>query len=123
MSDEIVVQINPKSQVIREKTKFTMTFDTASGKKDFDATCDTHTLQVTVREAMEHCMDLWQCASNENESESEALAQVEIQEVNDKADEVQPDVDLTYEYEDKNVNFVTKPEPINLNFFWPDTEL
>ena len=36
---------------------------------------------------------------------------------------VQPDVNLTYEYEDKNGDFVTIPVPIGLNFFWPDTEL
>tara|TARA_R110001592_G_scaffold9089_2_gene48775 strand:+ start:4447 stop:5196 length:750 start_codon:yes stop_codon:yes gene_type:complete len=37
--------------------------------------------------------------------------------------EIQPDVDLTYEYEDKNGDFVKIGIPIGLNFFWPDTEL
>jgi hypothetical protein len=34
--------------------------------------------------------------------------------------EIQPDINLTYEYEDKNGDFVDIPIPINLNFFWPD---
>ena len=37
--------------------------------------------------------------------------------------EVQPDIDLTYEHEDKNGDFVKIAIPIGLNFFWPDTEL
>ena len=37
--------------------------------------------------------------------------------------EIQPDVDLNFEYEDRNGDFVKVPIPINLNFFWPDTEL
>ena len=36
---------------------------------------------------------------------------------------VQPDIDLNFEYEDRNGDFVKIPIPINLNFFWPDTEL
>jgi hypothetical protein len=37
--------------------------------------------------------------------------------------EIQPDVDLNFEYEDRNGDFVKVPIPINLNFFWPDTEV
>ena len=37
--------------------------------------------------------------------------------------EIQPDINLTFEYEDRNGDFVKVPIPINLNFFWPDTEL
>ena len=36
---------------------------------------------------------------------------------------IQPDIDLTHEYEDKNGDFVKITIPIGLNFFWPDTEL
>jgi len=37
--------------------------------------------------------------------------------------EVQPDVNLNFEYEDKNGDFIEIPIPINLNFFWPDVQL
>ena len=37
--------------------------------------------------------------------------------------EIQPDVDLHFDYEDKNGDFIKIPIPVNLNFFWPDTEL
>jgi hypothetical protein len=37
--------------------------------------------------------------------------------------EIQPDVDLHFDYEDKNGDFIKVPIPVNLNFFWPDTEL
>jgi len=37
--------------------------------------------------------------------------------------DIQPDVDLHFDYEDKNGDFVKAPIPVNLNFFWPDTEL
>ena len=37
--------------------------------------------------------------------------------------EVQPDIDLTHEYEDKNGDFVKITIPIGLNFFWPDTDI
>tara|TARA_B100001059_G_C17668003_1_gene492992 strand:- start:107 stop:853 length:747 start_codon:yes stop_codon:yes gene_type:complete len=36
---------------------------------------------------------------------------------------VQPDIDLTYEHEDKNGDFVKITIPIGLNFFWPDTDI
>ena len=34
--------------------------------------------------------------------------------------DLQPDVELTFDYESKNGDFVKIPVPINLNFFWPD---
>jgi len=34
--------------------------------------------------------------------------------------DLQPDVELTFDYENKNGDFVKIPVPINLNFFWPD---
>ena len=37
--------------------------------------------------------------------------------------EIQPDVDLHFEYEDKNGDFVNVPIPIGINFFWPDAEI
>ena len=37
--------------------------------------------------------------------------------------EVQPDVDLSHEYEDNKGNLVKIPIPIGINFFWPDVEL
>ena len=37
--------------------------------------------------------------------------------------EIQPDIDLNFEYEDRNGDFVKIPITINLNFFWHDTEL
>ena len=37
--------------------------------------------------------------------------------------EIQPDVDLTFDHEDKNGDFVKVPIPIGLSFFWPDTGL
>ena len=37
--------------------------------------------------------------------------------------EIQPDIDLTFDYEDNNGDFVKVAIPIGLNFFWPDTEL
>ena len=36
---------------------------------------------------------------------------------------IQPDVDLNFEFEDDNGNFITKTIPIGLQFFWPDVEL
>ena len=36
---------------------------------------------------------------------------------------IQPDIDLTHEYEDKNGDFVKITIPIGLNFFWPDTDI
>ncbi len=54
--------------------------------------------------------------------DNELLAR-DARELRNHISEVQPDVDLTYEYEDKNGDFVTIPVPISLNFFWPDTEL
>ncbi len=37
--------------------------------------------------------------------------------------EIQPDTDLSYEYEENNGDFVTIPIPIGINFFWPDVEI
>ena len=37
--------------------------------------------------------------------------------------EIQPDTDLSYEYEENNGDFVTIPIPIGINFFWPDVEV
>lgn len=37
--------------------------------------------------------------------------------------DIQPDVDLSFEYEGKDGDFVRKSIPINVNFFWPDAEL
>ena len=37
--------------------------------------------------------------------------------------EVQPDVDLSHEYEDNKGNLVKIPIPIGINFFWPDVEV
>lgn len=34
--------------------------------------------------------------------------------------EIQPDINLNFEYEDKNGDFVDIPIPIGINFFWPD---
>jgi len=34
--------------------------------------------------------------------------------------DLQPDVELTFDYENKNGDFVKMPVPVNLNFFWPD---
>lgn len=34
--------------------------------------------------------------------------------------EIQPDIDLYFDYEDKNGNLTKAPIPINVNFFWPD---
>ena len=36
---------------------------------------------------------------------------------------VQPDVDLSYSYEDNKGNMVKIPVPIGINFFWPDVEV
>ena len=37
--------------------------------------------------------------------------------------DIQPNVDLSYDYEDPRGNLTTINIPIGLNFFWPDTEL
>ena len=37
--------------------------------------------------------------------------------------EIQPDVDLKFEYEEQNGNLKTVSIPIGINFFWPDAEL
>jgi hypothetical protein len=37
--------------------------------------------------------------------------------------EVQPDIDLTFDYEDDNGDSIKIPIPINLNFFWPDATI
>ena len=37
--------------------------------------------------------------------------------------EIMPDVDLSFEYEDKNGDFKKASIPVGLNFFWPDVEL
>ena len=37
--------------------------------------------------------------------------------------DIQPDIDLTFNYEDKNGDPVKVAIPIGINFFWPDTEL
>jgi hypothetical protein len=37
--------------------------------------------------------------------------------------EIQPDIDLTTEYEDKNGDFTKISIPIGLNFFWPDATI
>ena len=34
--------------------------------------------------------------------------------------QLQPDIELTFDYEDKNGDFIKIPVPVNLNFFWPD---
>ena len=36
---------------------------------------------------------------------------------------IQPDVDLSYNYEDNKGNMVKMPIPIGINFFWPDVEV
>ena len=36
---------------------------------------------------------------------------------------IQPDVDLSYSYEDNKGNMVKIPVPIGINFFWPDVEV
>ena len=37
--------------------------------------------------------------------------------------DIQPDVDLNFNYEDRNGDFIKIPIPINLNFFWPDAAI
>ena len=37
--------------------------------------------------------------------------------------EIQPEINLKHEFEDKNGNSKTINIPIGLNFFWPDVEL
>ena len=34
--------------------------------------------------------------------------------------EIQPDIDLSYEYEDDRGNITKIPIPIGIHFFWPD---
>ena len=54
--------------------------------------------------------------------DNELLAR-DARELRNYITKVQPDIDLTYEHEDKNGDFVKITIPIGLNFFWPDTEL
>ena len=37
--------------------------------------------------------------------------------------EIQPDIDLSFDYEEKNGDFKKVTIPISINFFWPDVEL
>tara|TARA_R110000765_G_scaffold386837_2_gene478927 strand:- start:6 stop:653 length:648 start_codon:yes stop_codon:yes gene_type:complete len=37
--------------------------------------------------------------------------------------EIQPDIDLSFDYEEKNGNFKKVTIPVSVNFFWPDVEL
>ena len=34
--------------------------------------------------------------------------------------EIQPDIDLSFDYEEKNGDFKKVTIPISINFFWPD---
>ena len=36
---------------------------------------------------------------------------------------IQPNVDLTFEYESRNGDLKTSSIPVGLNFFWPDAQL
>ena len=37
--------------------------------------------------------------------------------------EIQPDIDLSFDYEEKNGDFKKVTIPVSVNFFWPDVEL
>ena len=36
---------------------------------------------------------------------------------------IQPDIDLSFQFEEKNGDFKNIKIPIGINFFWPDVEL
>ena len=54
--------------------------------------------------------------------DNELLAR-DARELRNHIADIQPDIDLTFNYEDKNGDPVKVAIPIGLNFFWPDTEL
>ena len=54
--------------------------------------------------------------------DNELLAR-DARELRNHISNIQPDIDLTFNYEDKNGDLVKVAIPIGLNFFWPDTEL
>ncbi len=51
------------------------------------------------------------------------LLAIDARELRNYIADVQPDIDLTFDYEDKNGDFVKVAIPVGINFFWPDTEL
>ena len=54
--------------------------------------------------------------------DNELLAR-DARELRNHISNIKPDIDLTFNYEDKNGDLVKVAIPIGLNFFWPDTEL
>ena len=54
--------------------------------------------------------------------DNELLAR-DARELRNHIADIQPDIDLTFNYEDKNGDLVKVAIPIGINFFWPDTEL
>ena len=51
------------------------------------------------------------------------LLAIDSRELRNHIKEVQPDIDLTFEYEGKNGDLKSTSIPIGLQFFWPDAEL
>lgn len=51
------------------------------------------------------------------------LLAIDSRSLRNYVNEIQPDVDLHFNYEDRNGDFVKIPIPIGLNFFWPDADL
>ena len=54
--------------------------------------------------------------------DNELLAR-DARELRNHIADIQPDIDLTFNYENKNGDLVKVAIPIGINFFWPDTEL
>jgi hypothetical protein len=53
----------------------------------------------------------------------EQLLARDARELRNYIKEIQPDIDLSFEYEEKNGDFKKVTIPVSINFFWPDVEL
>ena len=51
------------------------------------------------------------------------LLAIDSRELRNYMKEIQPDINLTFEYEGKNGNLKTSTIPIGLQFFWPDAQI
>ena len=51
------------------------------------------------------------------------LLAIDSRELRNYIKEIQPDINLTFEYEGKNGNLKTSTIPIGLQFFWPDAQI
>ena len=128
-----------ESLVIEGKNEFSFTLPTA--KKDITFKFLTHGDEVSIARELKGAKKINKKASNDLTTrmkyiitsidgdyekktireyvDSEFLAR-DARELRNYIKEIQPSVDLSYDYEDQRGNITTIDIPVGINFFWPD---